>query len=71
MLNLRHVLVKLDKMAAVLPPRSLPTKRLFFLLCQDCHNAIGLNRYAVLGRSSRLGPSVVPDQASLFAIFHA
>jgi len=26
------VLVKLDKMAMVLPPRSLPTKRLFFLL---------------------------------------
>ena len=33
--------------------------------------AIGLNRYAVLGRSSRLWWSVVPDQASLFAILHA
>jgi len=30
--SLRQVLVKLDRMAIVLPPRSLPTKRLFFLL---------------------------------------
>jgi hypothetical protein len=29
---------------------------------------VGLNRYAVLGRSSRLWSSVVPVQASLFAI---
>jgi len=33
--------------------------------------SIGLNRYAVLGRSSRLWSSVVPDQVSLFAILHA
>jgi hypothetical protein len=34
-------------------------------------NDIGLNRYAVLGRSSRLWPCVVPDQAFLFAILSA
>jgi hypothetical protein len=32
---------------------------------------LGLNRYAVLGRSSRLWSSVVLNQASLFAILHA
>jgi hypothetical protein len=32
---------------------------------------VGLNRYAVLGRSGRLWSSVVPDQVSLFAILHA
>ena len=32
---------------------------------------IGLNRYAVLGRFSRLWPSVVPDQAFLFALLPA
>src|SRR5580700_2097662 len=34
----RQVLVRLAKMAAVLPPRGLPTKRLFFLLWKSCHN---------------------------------
>jgi alpha-L-rhamnosidase len=33
--------------------------------------SLGLNRYAVLGRSGRLWSSVVPDQVSLFAILHA
>ena len=30
--------VRLAKMSAVRPPRALPTKRLFFRLCQDFHN---------------------------------
>jgi hypothetical protein len=30
--------------------------------------AVGLNRYAVLGRSSWAWPSVVPDQAFLFTL---
>jgi hypothetical protein len=32
------VLVRLARIAAVLPPRGLPTKRLFFLLWKDFHN---------------------------------
>ena len=34
----RQVLVRLAKMAAVLPPRGLPTKRLFFRLWKSRHN---------------------------------
>jgi hypothetical protein len=37
---LRLVPVRLDRMAAVRPPRALPTKRLFLRLCQDFHNAV-------------------------------
>jgi hypothetical protein len=34
----RQVEVRLARIAAVRPPRVLPTKRLFFRLCQDLHN---------------------------------
>jgi IS66 C-terminal element len=38
MLCRRQVLVKLERIAAVCPPRSLPTNRLFLRLCGAPHN---------------------------------
>ena len=44
---------------------------IFLTLAMFVIMSFGLNRYAVLGRSSRLWSSVVLDQASPFVIFHA
>ncbi|MGD0139885.1 MAG: transposase domain-containing protein [Tepidisphaeraceae bacterium] len=38
MLCRRQVLVKLLRIAAVAPPRSFPTNKLFLRLCRDQHN---------------------------------
>ena len=41
----RHVEVMLARMAAVRPPRALPTKRLFLRLCKSSHNRNYVQRW--------------------------
>jgi hypothetical protein len=57
------VLVRLARIAAVLPPRGFPTKRLFLRLCQDFHNRNYVQFWIM--RSSLVSSGITALESSL------